>query len=951
MSRPYGKQTVKIRESDYTFVEEQVLDVVKTLLSETGEARSVSFLSPNASFDRELGLGSLERVELLIRIEARFSLRLPDSVMAEAHTPRDLAQIILRADPQKLRDVNLLHKRVTLTGVAGVGAVSARTLNEALEIQSNQNPDRKHITLFKEDGKEEIFTYQQLLHSASAVARGLMARGLEKGETVAIMLPTELSFFKSFFGVLFAGGIAVPVYPPFRPDRLEEYAERQCRILENAGARFLITFQQAGRLAHLLRPRLSALLDVLMPEDLLGADLFKGPESEVSIFFPPVSEDDPALIQYTSGSTGDPKGVVLTHRNLVSNIQSIGVAFSLKPTDAGVSWLPLYHDMGLIGSWLSCLYHGVPVMILPPFAFLNRPERWLWAIHTQRATLSAAPNFAYEICARRIKDDDIKGLDLSSWRAALNGAEPVSPETMDRFTRRFAPYGFRPETFTPVYGLAETSVALTFPDIEALPRIDRVSREAFERDRKAVLSEASESSVLKFVSCGHPIKDHEVRIVDDEGHVVGERMEGRLEFRGPSCTQGYYRNQKATDSLYHDGWLVSGDLAYRAEGEFFITGRKKDVIIKGGRNIYPHEIEEVAGDVPDIRKGCVAAFGTFDKMLSTEKLVVVAETREKGKERHAQLISKMKDQILTAIGIPPDQVLLVPPGSVQKTSSGKIARSACREAFLKDQLGGVPSTKQIQIARLVVVWFWSWMGRGIDKLGQCFYGLYVGLILGALLLPVWPLVAFLPAKRVHRILKGSARLFLRLAGISPVVEGAHFLDREGPMVFVANHASYFDAMVLTTILPAGTHFIAKQELLKIPMLRTFLLKGGHLTIDRADLYKSASNIGKIGEILRSGNAIMIFPEGTFHKVERLLPFKLGAFKAAAETGFPVCPITLKGTRQVLGEGKWLPRRHRITVTIGKPILPGGNEWRDIVRLRDLSREEISRHCPEHTEQA
>lgn len=938
---------MKTTESDLAFIEGQVLEVVKTLLSETGENRSLSLLSPKSSFDRELGLGSLERVELLLRIEERFSLRLPDTVMAEAHTPCDLARIILRAEPQKVKTVKSVHERAPLMGEAVVGRVSARTLNEALALQSENNPERTHVTLFKEDEKEEIFTYQRLLQSATVVANNLMARGLEKGETVVIMLPTEVSFFQSFYGILLAGGIAVPVYPPFRPDRIEEYAERQCRILENAGARFLITFQQAGRLARLLRPRLSALLDVVMPEELLVSDPADLPGPKTSALLPVVSEDDPALIQYTSGSTGDPKGVVLTHRNLVSNIQSIGSALGLSPTDVGVSWLPLYHDMGLIGSWLSCLYHGIPVTILPPFAFLNRPERWLWAIHTHRATLSAAPNFAYEICARRINDEDIKGLDLSSWRAALNGAEPVSPETMARFTHRFSPYGFRPETFAPVYGLAETSVALTCPDIEALPRIDRVSREVFERDRKAVPSNQTEVSALEFVSCGRPIVDHQVRIMDDNGKVVGERVEGRLEFRGPSCTQGYYRNPKATSALYHDDWLISGDLAYWAEGELFITGRKKDVIIKGGRNLYPHEIEEVVGDVPGIRKGCVAAFGTLDKNLLTETLVVVAETREKGKERHAQLVTAMNDQIVAAIGIPPDQVLLVPPGSVQKTSSGKIARSACREAFLTDRLGGEPATAQIQFARLIASWCWSWTRRGIDKMGQLFYGAYVGLILATLLIPVWALVAVLPSKQVHRILKASASLFFKLVGCTPAVEGAHHLDSKGPMVFVANHASYVDAVVLTAILPAGIHFIAKQELLKLPVLRTFLSKGGHLTVDRADLSKSASDIEKIGEVLRSGSSIMIFPEGTFHKAERLLPFKLGAFKAAAEAGLPICPTTLRGTRQVLRAGEWLPRRHQITVTIGEPILPGGNDWRDIVRLRDLSREEISRHCGEH----
>ncbi|MFQ5780163.1 MAG: AMP-binding protein, partial [Nitrospiria bacterium] len=863
------KEPGKSSESDLAALEAQVLDVVRALLAETGENRALSFLSSDASLDRDLGLGSLERVELLLRLEERFSLRLPDTVMAEAHTPHDLARAILRAEP---RVVKIVHHRLPSLEEAEITSVSAETLNEVLTRRSEINPKRPHVYLFLEDGRDEVITYRALLQSATAIAVGLMARGLERGETVAIMLPTGETFFHSFFGVLLAGGIPVPVYPPFRPDRIAEYAERQSRILENAGARFLVTFQEAGRLARLLKPRLTSLRDVVTPEELAVADAAGRSQPNVPpLKFVP-NENDPALIQYTSGSTGAPKGVVLTHRNLLSNIKSIGSVVHLSPTDAGVSWLPLYHDMGLIGSWLFCLYYGIPITILPPFAFLKRPERWLWAIHTHRATLSPAPNFAYEICARKIKDEEIKGLDLSSWRVAFNGAEPVSPETLARFTRRFAPYGFRPETFAPVYGLAESSVALTCPHIESLPRIDRVSREAFERDRKAVTQADSEPSPLEFVSCGQPIPDHQVRIIDDNGKTVGERMEGRVEFRGPSCTEGYYRNPEETASLRHDGWLISGDLGYWANGELFITGRKKDVIIKSGRNLYPHEIEEVVGDIAGIRKGCVAAFGTYDKGLSTEKLVVVAETKEAGRDAVAALNATINERIVTTLGIPPDQVLLVPPGTVPKTSSGKIARAACREAFLGDRLSGRRPKVQVQLASLAASWLWSWTRRGIGGIGRLVYGAYLGLTLGSLILPIWALVSFLPVKQAERLLKGTARLFLKLAGCFPCVEGAHHLYGKGPMILVANHASYVDAGVLTAVLQTGVRFVAKQELLKLPIVRTFLLKGGHLLVDRADVSKGASDTQKIGEALRSGASVLIFPEGTFGPVERLFPF-------------------------------------------------------------------------------
>ena len=243
--------------------------------------------------------------------------------------------------------------------------------------------------------------------------------------------------------------------------------------------------------------------------------------------------------------------------------------------------------MGLIGTWLTSLYRGIPVVILSPLAFLSRPARWLRAMHAHRATLSPAPNFAFDLCVRKVTDAEIEGLDLSSWRLACNGSEPVSPETIERFTRRFAPYGFKPETMCPVYGLAESSVALTVPPLGRGPWVDRVARAAFERRREARPAAADDDNPLRFVSCGRPLPGHEVRIVDATGQPVGERIEGRIEFRGPSVTSGYFRNPEVTQAVLHGEWMDSGDLGYQADGELFITGRQKDIIIKAGRNLYP----------------------------------------------------------------------------------------------------------------------------------------------------------------------------------------------------------------------------------------------------------------------------------------------------------------------------------------------------------------------------
>ena len=266
--------------------------------------------------------------------------------------------------------------------------------------------------------------------SAPFAAGALRERGVAPGDRVAMMLRTEEAFFDAFFGVLLAGGVPVPVYPPFRRDLIEDYARRQVGILENAEARAIITFPEAVRVAALLRSRVRSLRHVMTAASPAGARPIPPPQPR---------GEDAALIQYTSGSTGAPKGVLLSHANLLANIRAIGEAIQIRPDDVAVSWLPLYHDMGLIGSWLGALYFGIPIAILSPLAFLSRPARWLRAIHAHRGTISAAPNFAFDLCARRIADEELRGLDLSSWRLALNGSEPVSPETIERFTRRFAP--------------------------------------------------------------------------------------------------------------------------------------------------------------------------------------------------------------------------------------------------------------------------------------------------------------------------------------------------------------------------------------------------------------------------------------------------------------------------------------------------------------------------------
>ncbi|MDE0101657.1 MAG: AMP-binding protein [Bryobacterales bacterium] len=653
-------------------VEGTVLETVRGLLRELGSREAAERASLKDSLERDLGLGSLERVELLVRLERALGTRLPEEGVRSARTPAGWVRIATAASARDPSEVGRWPIRQPARG-AHAPPVEASTMTEVLLRQAERDPARVHVHLLDGDGGSDI-GHAELADSAARIAAGLAESGLRRGETVAIMLPTCADFFASFLGVMLAGGIAVPVYPPMRASQIEGYIQRQRRILQNARVRFLITFDRVRTVASALGSHLPTL------QEMLGAGELS--ERGRGLPAPEVRPSETCFIQYTSGSTGDPKGVMLTHTNVLANIRGIGHCVQVRPSDAVVTWLPLYHDMGLIGSWLFSLYHGLPITVLSPLDFLVRPERWLWALSDSKGSLCPAPNFAFELCVRKIGDDALQGVDLSPWRIAINAGEPVLAATLRRFSRRFAPWGFERRSFKPFYGLAESSVALTHTPYWRGPVVDTIDRAAYEKEGLAHPAETGEAAeVLEFVSNGRAMPDHEVRVVDDEGADLPERTRGRILFRGPSRTDGYFRNPAATAAvLGPGGWMDSGDLGYIADGELYVTGRLKDCIIKGGRNIIPQDVEMASWEADGVRKGCVAAFGTTDPDSGTEKLVVVAETRRSPAE-YANLASAVTEAVASRVGIPPDDVVLVRPGRVPKTSSGKIQRSALRADY------------------------------------------------------------------------------------------------------------------------------------------------------------------------------------------------------------------------------------------------------------------------------
>lgn len=799
-----------------------------------------------------------------------------------------------------------------------------------------RHPDRLHATILEdEDTVLGTITYSQLAEAARHIAASLIIRDVVPGDRIALMLPTGSDFFAAFFGVLYAGAVPVPIYPPARLTQIEEHMRRQVGILRNAGSRILITVPEALGLVSLIRGQV----------ETLGAI-----ESVANLMVPatavlPRLTDGTAIafLQYTSGSTGDPKGVVLSHANLLSNIRAMGTAIEASSADIFFSWLPLYHDFGLIGAWLGSLYFAASLYVMSPLSFLARPESWLRAIHRYRATLSAAPNFGFELCVGKVEAADIEGVDLSSLRLVANGAEPVSAQTLRRFTKRFQPYGFRPEAMTPAYGLAESAVGLTLSPLGHVPVIDRVNRDALSRQGVAEPAEPDDLGALEIVSCGQPLPGHEVRIVDATERELGERCEGRLEFRGPSATSGYFHNAGKTQELFHGAWLDSGDQAYMAGGEVYLTGRIKDIIIRAGRHIYPQEIEEAISGVSGVVPNGVAAFGMIDRSSGTERIVVLVETAAADLIARRALQALVQEVVTNILGAPPDEVVLMPPQTVPKTASGKIRRSAARDLYESGRIGMPRRSIRWQMLRLFLSGLAARSSRLPRLLGAFFYAIWWWCVIATAAIPCCLGVLILPKLEWRwRVVRSFARAVLAAVGTPVSLTGAEHLHA-GNAVVTFNHSSYADALVVAAILPGAPVFAAKKEFVRQAFVGTFLRRLGVFFVERYDIAGSVADAAAATSIAKQGRLLAFFPEGTFTRRAGLTEFYLGAFKVAAEARIPVIPGIIRGTRSMLRADQWFPRWAPIRVYIGDPVQPSGSDFASILQLRSKVRDVILRH--------
>jgi len=554
-------------------------------------------------------------------------------------------------------------------------SASRQTLSDAF-VNIRDRRDRG-VTFLDVKGRPKFRSYADLYDAASRFARGLRDRGLEPGDTLLLALPEPEEALIAIMGSMLAGCPPAPIYPPMGFLGVPAFLRYLEHVARRAQAKRVVAGSQITPLLGAVPSDVPSITGVDKFQSLIGANTLERVAD--------VTPETTAFLQFTSGSTASPKGVQVTHGNLSANLAMIRVGSYMDENSCVVTWLPVYHDMGLIGTCLNAITMGIPLVVLSPRTFLRDPGLWLTAISENKGTHTAAPNFAYGLCVKRMGPEKVRALDLSSMTTFICGAEPVIPATMERFVEHFAEAKLSATAMAPAYGLAEATLAVTFTPHGRGVICDTVDSAKLSQDRiAAAASQAGKEQ--RVPSCGRPMPGLEVRVADEQGNVLPERYVGEVQVRGPSVTPGYIHDPEATArSRTPDGWLRTGDLGYLAAGELYPCGREKDVIIIHGRNYHAHDLEAIASELADVRTGNVVAFGVPGRGEGGEELVLVAESRVI--DDNDRIAKEIRGRIAEAMMVTPQDVRVVPPGTLPKTSSGKLKRSATKDLYIAGTLG------------------------------------------------------------------------------------------------------------------------------------------------------------------------------------------------------------------------------------------------------------------------
>ncbi|MCP4132864.1 MAG: fatty acyl-AMP ligase [bacterium] len=549
------------------------------------------------------------------------------------------------------------------------------SISDAMLHYSRELPDRVCAYFRTNDDEEFVYTYSDIIKRSTALAYALKEKGLEQGDRVVVVLPTCPEFIFCFFGILLAGGIVVQAAPPLGFRDLKHYVDRLSHMIEDCGARFFISRHADFPSFEKEFPEYEGECAFL---DISDFDFNR----ERTISYVPPSPDDICFIQYTSGSTGTPKGVPISHENIKSNLESIGAGLESEHDDICISWLPLYHDMGLIGGMLTPLYHNFPIIFFPPEAFIYQPIRWFRYITEYKASICLGNNFSYNYCLKKIKDKDLEGIDLSSLRTAFNGSEPINPQVLKKFHERFAKAGYAESAMFPCYGLAEATLAVTFAALWEPPKVLRLNRDSLHNGDRVVLAREDDEYAMEIVSVGKALHDMDVKICDSNNEPKKESTIGEIYIKGSAVMKGYYnQNKNNTGDTFHQGWLKTGDLGFIHNEELYITGRMKELIIIRGSNYYPADIEHVVKQVEGVDREA-AAFSYIDPGTGSENLALVFESKTNDQDRLKTIQKKIRQEVLDHFGILPHKVIPASPGDIPKTANGKLRRNHCKDLFI-----------------------------------------------------------------------------------------------------------------------------------------------------------------------------------------------------------------------------------------------------------------------------
>lgn len=533
-------------------------------------------------------------------------------------------------------------------------------------------------------GPSVVLTRARLLESANALANVFVGMGVQPGDRVLTLLPTGEAFLRTLFAAWYCRAAIVPV--AWHPGHVASAARRAAAILRTAAPAVVIG---SGEALNKLQPDAGGAA-LRTPEFVLesrpeGARL-SGPEPE-----------DTALVQFTSGSTSSPRGVLVTHRMLAMNMFAAGLRMDIRPDDRMVSWLPMYHDMGLIGGICYPLFQNFPINLIPTERFAADPSVWLRSISEHRGTLSPGPNFAFEILAKRVPHKRLQNLDLKSWRYSNVGAEPIFPHVLSDFQSRFTDSGLATSTLHPSYGLAEATLAVSMAEATERHGVEWVSRTELQCHRVAVPIGSRSPDAIGLVSNGPPLEGIEVRISDENGEELPERHQGRILIRGPYVTPGYL----GCSARRPEEWLDTGDLGVCIGHEMFITGRTKDLIIRSGVNTHPQDLERAVSSVPRVRQGCVVAFSRVGERR--EEVIVIAETRSTDVHEREQMVELARQAVVDQVGVQVDQVVFTAPGTLPKTTSGKPQRALTRKLM---ESGELPSHQSPRLSHWKMTMLW-----------------------------------------------------------------------------------------------------------------------------------------------------------------------------------------------------------------------------------------------------